>query len=490
VNQLDQQVARRLTRFYVIALTVIAVLSISGLLFIRRTISNHYDDSRVVNVAGRQRMLSQRLTKLALLRTTGLSAADTVSFDSLLHSWSQTHIQLRNGRLQMEKAYMVRKSATLDSMFGRIDPYFQSMYRSFGRINNPNSSLSDRQAALQIILRDELPFVQQMNDIVFQFDTESFEQVKTLERIEWLLTIATLLTLLIEGIFIFRPVVSHTRSVIHRLTKSENALQVANNRLEITIHELEATNQHLGASNRKLVETQAELLRTTEEKYQLQLAEDNIRSAALLEGQEEERRRFARELHDGIGQMLTGLKLHAEKLKSVSFQDEKQRTRFAELCDLIADIIQTTRQISYNLMPSTLSDFGLGATLQLLAEQTTRSSGIEIIFEGDRDGKRLTPAMEIGLYRIAQEALHNAIKYAGAQTICITLQQNARKIQLSVEDNGKGFSTKALPKKENASLIVNGLENMKTRARLLNGEFTITSKPKKGTTVKVSVNLL
>ena len=489
MNQLDQQVARRLTRFYVMALTVIAVLSISGLLSIRRTISNHYDDSRVVNVAGRQRMLSQRLTKLAVLRTTGLSAADTVSFDSLLHSWSQTHIQLRNGGLQMEKSYTVRKSVTLDSMFTRIEPFFQSINQGFSRINNPNATEADKKDALRIILRDEFPFLQRMNDIVFKFDTESFERVRSLERIEWWLTIATLLTLLIEGVFIFRPVVSHTRNIIRRLDRSEKALQLANNHMEIANRELEATNQNLAESNRMLVDTQAELLRATEEKYQLQLSEDTVRSAALLEGQEEERKRFARELHDGIGQMLTGLKLHAEKLKSTAVLDEKQRTRFAELCDLIYDIIQTTRQISYNLMPSTLGDFGLGATLRLLAQQTTRSSGINVVFDGPRDGERLSPAMEIGLYRIAQEALHNAVKYAGAQAIQITLQQDSRKLLLAVEDNGRGFSVKNLLKDGTPLAIVNGLTNMRTRARLLNGELTITSTPKKGTTVKVSVHL-
>ncbi|GAB2523216.1 ATP-binding protein [Spirosoma aerophilum] len=489
MTQLDEQVARRLTRFYMIALTVIAVLSLSGLLFIKRTISNHYDDSRVVNVAGRQRMLSQRLTKLALLRTEGLATADSVSFDSLLNSWSQSHIQLRNGTLNMEKVYTVRKSAQLDSMFTRIEPFFQSIYKSFTQINDPQVTQPTKKAALRVILRDEFPYLQQMNDIVFQVDTESFERVRSLERIEWLLTFATLLTLLIEGGFIFRPVVNHTKNVIRRLARSEKALQVANSHMEIANHELEATNQHLAYSNKKLVQTQQDLLRTTEEKYQLQLAEDNIRSAALLEGQEEERRRFARELHDGIGQMLTGLKLHAEKLKATSFTDEKQKQRFAELCDLIADTIQTTRQVSYNLMPSTLSDFGLGSTLQLLTEQTSRSTGVQVVFSGPTDGKRLSPAMEIGLYRIAQEALHNAVKYAEAQTIKIILQQNAQKLVLTVEDDGKGFVMKAPLKDEKPLPSIKGLQNMRTRTRLLNGEFTITSKPKKGTKVRVSFNL-
>lgn len=490
MKQLDQQVARRLTRFYVIALTVIAVLSISGLLFIKQTLSNHYDDSRVVNVAGLQRMLSQRLTKLALLRAEGFETADTVSFDSLLRTWGQTHIQLRNGHLQMEKVYTVRKSPQLERMFSTIEPVFQSMYRGFGQVSNPQRTPAEQRAALRVILRDEVAFLRQMNAIVFRFDTESFERVRQLERIEWFLTVSTLLTLLIEGLFIFRPVVRHTRTIIHRLAKSENSLQQANNRLEITNRELAATNESLAFSNQKLLDTQQELIRTTADKYQLQLTEETVRSAALLEGQEEERKRFARELHDGIGQMLTGVKLHAEKLKSsVALADEKQQQRFAELCDLIADIIQTTRQVSYNLMPSTLSDFGLGPTLQLLADQTARSSGNAILFTGSREARRLPPAMEIGLYRIAQEALHNAIKYADAQTIRINLLQDSQKLTLLVEDDGKGFILKTQGRKQKDPVAVSGLDNMKTRARLLNGEFTIKSKPKKGTTVQVCLTL-
>ena len=488
MKQLDQQVARRLTRFYVIALTVIAVLSVSGLLFIRQTLSNHYDDSRVVNVAGLQRMLSQRLTKLALLRIEGLATADTVSFGALLRAWGQRHVQLQKGMLRMEKAYTVRKSPQLDRMFARIEPVFQSIYTNFSRINDRQTTPDDRKKALAIVLQDEVSFLRQMNAIVFQFDTESFERVKQLERIEWFLTVATLLTLLLEGLFVFRPVVSHTKNVIWRLARSENSLQQANSRLEITNRELASTNENMIFANQKLVDTQQELIRTTEEKYQLQLAEDNIRSAALLEGQEAERQRFARELHDGIGQMLTGVKLHAEKLKAVSFSDEKQRQRFAELCDLIADIIQTTRQVSYNLMPSTLSDFGLGPTLKLLAEQTSRASGLSVIFDGTREDERLSPAMQIGLYRIAQEALHNAVKYASAQTIRIQLRQDNTKVVLSVDDNGKGFTLKTNRTVEKPVVGINGIYNMQTRARLLNGELTIKSNPKKGTTVRISVS--
>ncbi|GAB3252203.1 hypothetical protein GCM10027347_11120 [Larkinella harenae] len=478
MSQLDEQVAARLTRFYVVALTVVALLSLSGLLFIRRTISTHYDDSRVVNVAGRQRMLSQRLTKLALLRITGIPSADTVVFDSLLRTWSQSHIQLRNGMLRMEMAYSVRKSRQLEAMFAQIEPVFRSVYDSFRQINNAHAPPAQKKAALERLLREEPLFLQQMNAIVFRFDTESFERVRQLEQVEWVLTVATLLTLLIEGLLIFKPVVNHTREVIRKLTESDEALREANISLGRANGDLEVANQ-------QLVQTQQELLRATEEKYRLQLLEDTVRSAALLEGQEEERRRFARELHDGIGQMLTGLKLHAEKLKTVPFAEPKHRQRFEELCDLIYDVIQTTRQTSHNLMPSVLGDFGLAAALQFLADQAARSSGLAVVFEGADLPNRLSPAMEIGLYRIAQEALNNAIKYAEAQTIRIKLELGKAVLELTIEDDGKGFAVKSVLNGERRVPAIKGIENMRTRARLLNGEFTLTSKSKKGTKVRV-----
>ncbi|MGF7218715.1 signal transduction histidine kinase [Spirosoma lacussanchae] len=482
MTELDQQVARRLTRFYILALTVIALLTVSGLLFIKQTIRDLNDNGRVLNVAGRQRMLSQRLTKITVLKLVGIPSPDAPLFDSLLTAWSTTHVQLRKGRLLMEKAYDVPKSNALNAMFDRIESSYQTIYTNFVQIGRPGPSASQQKQAVEQILGQEPSYLSQMNAIVFQFDAENFARVKHLERIEWILSLATLLTLLIEGLLIFRPVVNYTRRAIRQLAESERALQLANGRLAVT-------NLNLEAANRTLVDTQELLVRTIDEKYALQRAEDRVRSAALLEGQEEERRRFARELHDGIGQMLTGLNLHAGKLKKIPFPDDKQRLRFEELCTMIQDIIQTTRQISHNLMPSVLGDFGLEATLQLLAQQTAQASAINVQFTGPGDEKRHSPAVEIGLYRIAQEALNNAVKYAGAHQIDLRLQRTRTQLIMTVEDDGKGFSPRKTVRRGQAPTVTNGLENMRTRARLLNGDLTISSTLKKGTRVVVKLPL-
>lgn len=467
MNQLDRQVATRLTQYYVVALTLVAILTLSGLWFVKRTIQGLDDDGRVVNVAGRQRMLSQQLTKLAILRTQGIVHQDQADFGKLADVWSQSHEDLRNGLLRMEKVYVVRKSALLDSMFTDLQQVFESMHTSFRIIDSPVTTNQEKQAALTVILEKEPSFLSKMDAIVFRFDAESLQRVQYLARVEWLLTLTTLLVLFLEGVFVFRPVVNYTKKVIRMLTESEEQLK---------------------AANEKLVVTQKQLLETTEEKYQLQITEETVRAAALLEGQEEERKRFARELHDGIGQMLTGLRLHVEKLRQAPFENEKQKQRVEELRGLLQDTIQNTRQVAYNLMPSVLSDFGLDAALRLLVEQTVSSSDMRIEYVGTGMKERLPPVWEIGLYRIAQEALNNAVKHSGATLIKVSLRRLSE-ITLTVKDNGIGFDRSEVTSKNQQTQIHHGLENITTRARLLHGSLEIMSKVNKGTKIEVKLHI-
>ena len=475
MNPLDRQVAQRLTQYYILALSLVAILTVSGLFFVKRTLRELDNDGRIVNVAGRQRMLSQRLTKLAILRTEEIPHADLDDFGKLLSLWRDSQEQLREGMLKMEKAYIVQKSPLLDSMFIKVQPIFESMHANLKIIDAHQSSVDEKKEALRVVLKKEPPFLRQMDAIVFRFDAESMARVQYLERVEWLLTLATLTVLFLEGLFVFRPVVNYAKRVVRHLTESEGELKYMNERLEET--------------NRELVRTQQKLVRATEEKYELQLAEEAVRSAALLEGQEEERKRFARELHDGIGQMLTGLKLHVEKIRQMPSADEKQRQRVEDLRNLLQETIQNTREVAFNLMPSVLGDFGLEAALKLLVEQTARSSGIEVVFKGTKESARLTPVQEIGLYRIAQEGLNNAVKYSEAERIEVVFKRNASEICLTVKDNGKGFKVTEIPKRENYSLSHNGLGNMRTRARLLHGILKITSRKNNGSKIEVKIFL-
>ncbi len=254
MERLDKSVAGALTRFYVVALIVVAVLTISGLFLIRRTISSLNHDSRIVNVAGRQRMLSQRLSKLAILKIEGIAYNDSVDFNNLLSSWKKSHEQLASKKLPVDDTFVKWKSTPLDSMFVRLEPTFQEIYSNFRLIGGDKTTPVEQRRALTRILELEPGFLSRMNEIVFQFDKESFERLENLERIEWILDIMTILVLLAEGLLIFRPVVNTTRRVVRMLTESEEALRISNQKLKET--------------NRQLTETQNDLVRVEEEKYQ------------------------------------------------------------------------------------------------------------------------------------------------------------------------------------------------------------------------------
>ncbi len=212
---------------------------------------------------------------------------------------------------------------------------------------------------------------------------------------------------------------------------------------------------------------------------------DPIRTAALLEGQEEERKRLSRELHDGIGQLLTGIRWHIDQLADAPFT-ERQRDSYQELQQLILETIAATRQVSFDLMPSVLSDFGLDAALRLLCERTTRPGILTVDFQSNKRNERLSEATEIHLYRITQEALTNALKYANASRMEVRLTETSlHQLVLRIVDDGIGFSLEELTRR---AQVRSGLRNMKLRAELLGGRFQIESVPGQGTIIEVSLS--
>lgn len=481
MGQLDTQVSRSLTRYYILALSAVAILSLAGQVLIQFSLRNVLDDARVINIAGRQRMLSQRLTKRAILLCnpkiylpgSEYNPKDFVQFFSL---WQECHTGLQKGVL--EKKVVVKKSHALDSLFQTIEPHFQAMAGGFQvigkEINQKNPHEARMKVALTQILVHEQQFLNTMDRIVFQYDTETKLRVDRVRNIEFMLSVITFVVLFLEGVFIFRPVVEHTQDVIRRLLHSEAKLQ--------------RTNKELWQTNESLLNTKQELLETTEEKYRLQQEENKVRSVALLEGQEEERRRISRELHDGIGQMLTGLKLHSETLKDVAFTNEKQKKNYEELNRLIIETIEATRTVSFNLMPSVLNDFGVTAAIRLLAEQNSKTYNLTIRTDGLENIGRLSQNIEIGLYRIVQEAINNTIKHAKAKQITLSLRKKRSDIELIIADDGQGFDTKKLNQRHTQLMLTgNGISNMRTRAGLLGGSLKISSSSDKGTQISVKI---
>ena len=211
------------------------------------------------------------------------------------------------------------------------------------------------------------------------------------------------------------------------------------------------------------------------------------RLSAIIDGQEFERRRVSRELHDGLGQLLTAAKLRLRQASKYEVHESAEEL-LGDTREIIDLTISEVRKISYNLMPTVLNDFGLVAALEKMVDQLTDDATVKINFYSDVSFDRLPKDMEIGLYRIAQEAVNNALKYSKANKVDIQLDQSGSKVTLTIEDNGIGF-IREVGVSSGTNGTGKGLYNMHERAELINGQFILDSEPGKGTLIRILTNL-
>lgn len=222
-----------------------------------------------------------------------------------------------------------------------------------------------------------------------------------------------------------------------------------------------------------LIRMRNELKGFNEREHQLAMS----RAAALLEGQELERKRITLELHDGVGQLLTAIKMRVEMLDG---DEGKKEGIKAYINDTIAEV----RRISYNVMPQALVDYGLKAAVSGLCDNIRKYSGLAIDFNWVEEvAIQLDFDVSIAVFRIVQEGLNNIVKHARATHVEISLVINEDNVYLILADNGNGFEPAELKQGDQGF----GLRNMRERARLLNGTFEITSSPGQGTVIEVSI---
>ncbi|MFN8344710.1 MAG: type IV pili methyl-accepting chemotaxis transducer N-terminal domain-containing protein [Spirosomataceae bacterium] len=468
------RVPKRFTRLYIIALSLVAFLTILGQILVQTTLEDELHDSWLVNYAGRQRFQSQLIAKTVLLLT---QRPDLTNQDiqlnelkRVLTDWEEHQDQLRTGNLRDLKAKSVN-SDTIQTMFEDIEPHFQIIAKNthfvLDWLRNRESS-RNVDVHLKNIIAHELIFLRKMDRIVFQYDKEAKEKVTKLRRTELWLMALTLCILLSEGLFIFRPAVRKLRDTLIQLIKAREKTFQANQELQLAYQQLRAT--------------QAQLLEATQLRHRQELKEHKIHASALLQGQEEERKRLSKEMHDGVGQMLTGLKLITENFANSQSWSDHDRQNAANLRQLVVQTIQEVRSISNNLMPTVLNDFGIKSALKQLADATARNTSARLIFTSNLNDERFDQRVEIGLFRIGQEAVHNAVKHADASEIHVELWQGNTELRLKIKDNGKGFR---LNKKN--TVTSHGLHNIQERAHLLDGTVKIHSAVGRGTEIIVQI---
>ena len=250
-------------------------------------------------------------------------------------------------------------------------------------------------------------------------------------------------------------------------------------RRDFDIEELAHAGKYLNCRGRKILDgmiiTMADITQIKESEY--------LALNALLEGQEQERKRLAREIHDGIGPTLSTLKMNLAHMEGdISGPEANLTEKFKKSYQMIDEVADDLRSISHNLMPKVLSDFGLVAALETLCEKIDATKSIKVVFIHNGIDKRLSEAVELGLYRISQELINNTLKYAEAKKINLQLLKRDGSLQLMYEDDGKGFYPDLI-----SSGI--GLTNIENRTKALAGEVILDSQPGRGMTATIEIPL-
>jgi signal transduction histidine kinase len=228
-------------------------------------------------------------------------------------------------------------------------------------------------------------------------------------------------------------------------------------------------------SIRRILEHEAETAAARAELQQL--------SARLVEAQESERRSISRELHDEVGQALTGVLVEMANLTTlIRGRDHDALARKAgDIKKLVENSIATVRNMALLLRPSMLDDLGLAPALAWQAREVSKRSGVWVEIDADRVSEELPEEHKTCIYRVTQEALHNIVQHAGARSVKVTVEQEDGRVRLAIRDDGRGFN----PQREKGM----GLLGIQERVARLGGQFKIDSRPGSGAELRVELPL-
>jgi signal transduction histidine kinase len=223
--------------------------------------------------------------------------------------------------------------------------------------------------------------------------------------------------------------------------------------------------------------------------YSLKRAEtDRLRTEkrvlnAIINTEENERKRFAKDLHDGLGPLLSTVKMSVSSLTE-RISDPAGKVILGNTSHLVNEAISTIKDISNNLSPHVLSNFGLASAISAFTTKINQTKAISIDFKSNMENQRLENDKEVVIYRAVCELINNSISHAGASKIDIELNKHEKFVTLQFYDNGRGFDTSMLSKEDNKGM---GLSNIETRVKTVEGIFIIESTPGRGTSALIKV---
>lgn len=264
--------------------------------------------------------------------------------------------------------------------------------------------------------------------------------------------------------------------IVNPILKLKNAsIKIGNGELDTRVG-INSENEFgmLAATFNQMIE---DIIKNTSEL----VSERTKRISALYDGQEFERQRIARDLHDGLAQHLIAVKMTLENL--ISRNELNDDKKIYELKQQIINSIEELRKISYDLAPASLVDFSLEGALENLCLQVQKNCELKIDFSSFGNFTGLDKRSKIYIYRIVQEALNNTLKHADASKVDIQITETRDHFVLMIEDNGKGFDLE-----KNEPGLGKGLFNIRERSIMLNGTFDVESFPGKGTTIRIKID--
>jgi len=263
----------------------------------------------------------------------------------------------------------------------------------------------------------------------------------------------------------------------YRITLPDGSVRVLHDRGRVILNE--------AGEPIRLVGTAQDVteIRQAEQALQEYAARLQTLSRRLLEVQEAERRHLARELHDEVGQVLTGLRLLLKP--DVALPADALNTRFEEARTIIDELLERVRDLSFDLRPATLDHLGLLPALLALFERYTDQTGVLVNFKHKGLEQRFAAEVETTAYRIVQEALTNVARHAAVSGVTVRIWADADLLSVQIEDRGVGFD----PPVALATPGASGLAGMQERVLLLDGQLTIESRPGAGTHLSAELPL-
>ncbi len=220
--------------------------------------------------------------------------------------------------------------------------------------------------------------------------------------------------------------------------------------------------------------------RITELETEKQLAA----TGAVLKGEEQERTRLAKDLHDGLGGMLSGIKYALHTVKGNLIMTPENAQSFERSLDMLDSSIREMRRVAHNMMREALVKFGLDIALQDFCNDINKSGALQVSYQSiGLEGIELEQTKAITIYRIVQELLNNIMKHAAATNAIVQISRNEKQLSVTVEDDGKGFDESVLRQSKGI-----GWSNIQHRIEFLKGHWEVDSEPGKGTSVHIELS--